>query len=108
LRSTATRINRTQSSDRAACDSVNLLVAPLLFGGGQLQHRRFANGIKINLRDPLHRRLLPLRFLHDRPDCCRLERKLHGGTTDLPLGNRAFPRRTTKTGTLESSSKTAV
>ena len=47
-----------------------------------------------HLRDPLHRRLRPLRFLHDRSDCYRLERKLPGGTA-LPLGNRAFSRRTT-------------
>src|SRR5204862_1500537 len=49
-----------------------------------------------HLFDPLHRRLRPLRFLHDRSDCYRLERKLPGGTA-LPLGNRAFPRRTTNT-----------
>lgn len=33
-----------------------------------------------HLCDPLHRRLRPLRFLHDRSDCYRLERKLPGGT----------------------------
>ncbi len=30
--------------------------------------------------DPLHRRLQPLRYLHDCADCYRLERKLPGGT----------------------------
>jgi hypothetical protein len=32
-----------------------------------------------HLCDPLHRRPRPLRFLHDRSDCYRLERKLPGG-----------------------------
>ncbi|HEY5140927.1 MAG TPA: hypothetical protein VIJ25_16665, partial [Methylococcales bacterium] len=30
--------------------------------------------------DPLHRRLQPLRYLHDCFDCFRLEQKLPGGT----------------------------
>jgi len=32
-----------------------------------------------HLCDPLHRRLRPLRFLPDRSDCYRLERKVPGG-----------------------------
>jgi hypothetical protein len=31
-------------------------------------------------RDPLHRRLQPLRYLHDCSDCYRPERQLPGGT----------------------------
>jgi len=31
------------------------------------------------LKDPLHRRLQPLRYLHDCSDCFRLERQLPGG-----------------------------
>jgi hypothetical protein len=31
-------------------------------------------------RDPLHRRLQPLRYLHDCSDCYRLERQLPGGS----------------------------
>jgi len=31
------------------------------------------------LKDPLHRRLQPLRHLHDCSDCYRLERQLPGG-----------------------------
>jgi hypothetical protein len=34
-----------------------------------------------HLCDPLHRRLRSLRYLHDRSDCYRPERKLPGGTT---------------------------
>jgi hypothetical protein len=59
---------------------------------GRLPHQPFRglHGVRLplrsacspsHLRDPLHRRLRPLRFLHDRSDCYRPERKLPGGTT---------------------------
>ena len=48
---------------------------------------------QVTKSDPLHRRLRPFRFLHDRSDCYRLERKLPGGSN--PLKDRAFSRRTT-------------
>ena len=32
-----------------------------------------------SLTDPLHWKLQPLRYLHDRSDCYRLERQLPGG-----------------------------
>ena len=32
-----------------------------------------------SLKDPLHQRLQPLRYLHDCSDCYRLEQKLPGG-----------------------------
>jgi hypothetical protein len=43
--------------------------------------------------DPLHRRLQPLRCLHDCSDCFRLERKLPGGTL-THRKDAAFARRT--------------
>ena len=47
--------------------------------------------------DPLHRRLQPLRYLHDCSDCYRLERQLPGGS-DPPLEDRALARRTNSMG----------
>ena len=32
-----------------------------------------------SLKDPLHWKLQPLRYLHDRSNCYRLERQLPGG-----------------------------
>jgi hypothetical protein len=43
--------------------------------------------------DPLHRRLQPLRYLHDCSDCFRLERKLPGGAL-THRKDAAFARRT--------------
>src|SRR5262249_40491478 len=37
-------------------------------------------GSQSHLRDPLHQKLQPLRYLHDCSDCYRLERKLPGGS----------------------------
>jgi hypothetical protein len=58
---------------------------------GRLPHHRFQGllsvhctlqpaGSRSHLRDPFHRRLQPLRYLHDCSDCYRLERKLPGGS----------------------------
>jgi len=55
-------------------------------------------GSRGHLRDPFHRRLQPFRYLHDCSDCYRLERKFAGWVC-LPLGDRAFPRRTFPAGT---------
>jgi len=68
-----------------------------------VRYRCSLHARQITQGDPLHRRLRPLRFLHDRSDCYRLERELPGGFKLNPLRNRAFSRRTTKTGTLNYS-----
>ena len=52
-----------------------------------------------SLNDPLHRRLRRSRHLLRPYNCYRLERPLPGGT--LPLGNRAFTRRTEKGGLMK-------
>jgi hypothetical protein len=55
--------------------------AHCLFRGLLDVHSRYGlHTCQVTLRDPLHRRLQPLRYLHDCSDCFRLERKLPGGT----------------------------
>jgi hypothetical protein len=51
-------------------------------------------GSRGHLRDPFHRRLQPLRYLHDCSDCCR--RAKVARWVCLLLGDRAFPRRTSR------------
>ena len=70
--------------------SPTIAAFPVLWPG-RLPHQPFRglHGVRFtlrsacspsHLRDPLHRRLRPLRFLHDRSDCYRLERKLPSNT----------------------------
>ena len=43
-------------------------------------HSRYGlHGRQVAQGDPLHQKLRPLRYLHDRSDCYRLERELPGG-----------------------------
>jgi hypothetical protein len=66
----------------------------LLFRGLLGVHSRYgllARGIA--LRDPFHRRLRRLRYLHRRSDCYRLERPVAGRDLD-PLKTNTFPQRT--------------
>lgn|GEM_PF-1616536 len=54
-----------------------------------------------SLYDPLHRRLQPLRYLHDCSDCYRLERKSPGGIR-THWKSTALARRTSNSGGLSS------
>ncbi|WP_215890531.1 hypothetical protein, partial [Acidithiobacillus ferridurans] len=61
-----------------------------VYVAGRLPHYAFRGLLSVHSRcnlhtyqatfhGPLHRRLQPLRYLHDCPDCYRLERQLPGG-----------------------------